>query len=126
MFISVIGRVRIMGLLLFQPIADFVFVGEGEVQTVRPAGMPGDDLRRQSPLPQPFFQSGQRALGKLVILRQTVDKAVAAVCAEPEGIAGEEVGVVNQIHHMPKIPKDIWIDCLNSYCHLLSVFSQSQ
>ena len=80
-----------MGLLLFEAVADPIPVGEGEIQVVRPAGVPGDDLRAEVPLPQRVLQRGQGALGQLDVLRQPIDEAVPAVRAKPERIPGEEV-----------------------------------
>ena len=70
---------------------------EGEVQIVRPAGVTGDDLRCQVPISQVLFQRLQRLDSQPVVLRQRADEAVAAVRAEPDGVACEQVFVVDAV-----------------------------
>ncbi len=76
-----------MWLLFSQRIADLILVTEHKFKVIRPAGVTGNDLRGQSSVFQLLLQFRERALGKLVVLSERVDEAVASVRAEPDGIA---------------------------------------
>ena len=89
-----------MRLLLFERIANFILVTEHKFKVIRPAGVTGDDLWGQSSVFQLLLQFRERALGKLVVLSERVDEAIAAVRAEPDGIARKQILVVDQIHHV--------------------------
>ena len=47
-----------------------------------------------------LLQRRQRLHRQPVVLRQRGDEAVAAVRAEPDGVAGEEIAVVHEIDHV--------------------------
>ena len=70
---------------------------ESKSEIIRPAGMPCEEQRSQAAVLQLFLQRCERPYRQTVILRQSRDKAVAAVCAEPDRIAGKQIPVVDQI-----------------------------
>ena len=83
--VAVIGCGGIDRLLFFQGIADTIDMGEGELEIIRPSGMTGDDHRLQPSVQELLFQIRKGSFGKLVILRECVDKAVTAIRAKPQG-----------------------------------------
>ena len=90
-----------MRFLFLKRIADLIPIAECKIKVIRPPGMTGDDFRRKlSALKRPF-QVGKRLFGQFIVFRKGIDKAVAAVRAEPQGVAREQVFVVDQIDHMP-------------------------
>ena len=90
-----------MGLLLEPGIADLIGMGKGEVQIIRPAGVPGENYGMQIPGTQLFLQRRQGAHRQLVVLGQHIDEALAPVRAKPEGVAGKKVAVVYEVDQMP-------------------------
>ena len=96
------GRIRIF---LRERFADLCSVTERKVKVVRPARMSGYDLDRRVPCAKSLFQLFKGAHRQLIVLRQRADEAAAAVCAEPDRIAGEQVFVVDEIDHVsPGVP----------------------
>ena len=99
LFVSVVRGFRV-AVVLHEGLAELIPVGEGKVQIIRPAGVPGDDHNTVVSCPDILFQLSQRLNRQLVILGQGADKAIAAVRSKPDGVAGEQVGVVDQIDQM--------------------------
>ena len=62
--------------------------------------MPGDDGDSVLPCPQVFLQLFEAFDGHSVALRQCTDEAVAAIRAEPDRVAGEQVFIVDEIDHV--------------------------
>ena len=86
---------------LLEQRAELIAVRKGEVAIVRPAGVSCQDDGPQAARAKLLLQLRQRLDCELVALRQRGNEAVAAVRAEPDRIAREEVPVVNEVHHMP-------------------------
>ena len=86
--------------LLLEGRAQLVFVGKGKFKIIRPAGVAGDEQRLHPHLFQLGFQDGQGLHRQLVVFRQGGNEAVSAVGPKPEGVAGEQVLVVNEIDHV--------------------------
>ena len=76
-------------------------MGKGELEVVRPAGVTGEKQRMQVTALQLLLQRRQRLYRQFVAFCQRGNETVAAVRAEPESVAGEEIFVVNEIDHMP-------------------------
>ena len=74
---------------------------KGKLHVVRPAGVTGDEIWMQPTFSQLFLQQSQRLHRQLVILCQRRNKAVAAVRAEPDSIAGKEIFPVHKVYHVP-------------------------
>ena len=72
-------------------------MGKGELEVVRPAGVTGEEQRMQVTALQLLLQRRQRLYRQFVVLCQRGNETVAAVRAEPDSIAGEEIFVVNEI-----------------------------
>ena len=100
LIIRIIRGVRIVRLLLFKTIADLIPVRKCKIQTVRPTRMSRDDDRAPFSGSQLLLQRRQRTERKLIVLGQSVEKAIASIHAEPDRIAGKQVGVIDQIDHM--------------------------
>ena len=69
--------------------AELVPMREGKVEIVRSTGMSCEKYRMQLPIAQLLLQYRQRSERKLVVLRQSRNEAVRAVCAEPEVVPGK-------------------------------------
>ena len=76
-------------------------MGKGELEVVRPAGVTGEKQRMQVTALQFLLQRRQRLYRQFVAFCQRGNETVAAVRAEPDSVAGEEIFVVNEIDHMP-------------------------
>ena len=73
---------------------------ESEIQIVRPAGMPGNDLHGPLSCAKVLFQFLKRPDGQLVVFRQRGQKTVSAVNAKPDCISGEEILIIDKIDHV--------------------------
>ena len=71
-------------------------MGKGELEVVRPAGVTGEEQRMQVTALQLLLQRRQRLYRQFVAFCQRGNEAVAAVRAEPEGVAGKEIFVVDE------------------------------
>ena len=83
--------------------AELVFVRKSKLEAVCPAGVPGDEQRVYTDFLELPLQNGKRFHRQPVVLSKRGDKAVAAVRAEPERIAGEQIFIVNEVDHVPQV-----------------------
>ena len=80
--------------------AKLILVCKSEIYIVRPACVPCNKHRMQIAFSQLFLQCCQGFHRKVIVFRQCGNKAISTVSTEPDSVAGKQIFVIDEIHHM--------------------------